>query len=424
MVHSNEDLRQVDALRTIDYPNSTSKIFLASETWKAAEFIARHHIGPPAEKVAIDAPGIALSDEVKLLLRRAFYDCDYIFLKSIPGGKASMAVYGLHARMKESVAGPRPLPFFVKVAEPKLIEEEKKKYQDYAEYYIPFHLRPNLNQNRCVRTSSRAALVGNFVDDAIPLRKSLRLGQGIGALFSLFETSLKGFRLQPFAPGQRPRDDVLSGFLKGRIKVDKITTDVVNRAQILDLSLSPVELEAQLRQKAEGLPCRIGPCHGDLHSGNVMVRGGDAILIDFSSADKGPLTADPAALEVSLIFGTDEDDEGNSFAEWRAFTDQIYQPTARTLRPPALYEGRPSPYSWLRRSIRELRHILLGCEAGELEAKLGLAAYLMRYARLGAESFKNPNLNSLAFDRHAYALVIAERIVTGLSDDSIAKGNS
>ncbi len=127
---------------------------------------------------------------------------------------------------------------------------------------------------------------------------------------------------------------------------------------------------------------------------------------------------------VSLIFGTDEDDDENSFVEWRSFTDQIYQPTAETLRPPALFESRPGPYSWLRRSIRELRHILLGCEAGELETKLVLAAYLMRYARLGLEVLTDPTLEPLALDRHAYALVVAERIVAGLPDNKTPGGSS
>jgi hypothetical protein len=129
-------------------------------------------------------------------------------------------------------------------------------------------------------------------------------------------------------------------------------------------------------------------------------------------------------LEVSLMFGTDEEDKADTFDEWRMFADHIYEGNVQSLRPPALSESKPGSYSWLRRSIRELRHILLGCEAGELEAKLVLAAYLMRYARLGLEALTNPNLELLALDRHAYALVVAERIVAGLSDDKTPKGSS
>ncbi len=124
------------------------------------------------------------------------------------------------------------------------------------------------------------------------------------------------------------------------------------------------------------------------------------------------------------MFGTDDEDETGTYDEWRAFVDQIYGSKVHTLHPPALAESKPGPFSWLRRSIRELRHILLGCNVDEREAKLVLAAYLMRYARLGLESLKNPKLEPLAFDRHAYALVIAERIVVGLSAGATPIGAS
>jgi hypothetical protein len=144
-----------------------------------------------------------------------------------------------------------------------------------------------------------------------------------------------------------------------------------------------------------------------------MVRGSDAILIDFSSAAKGPLTGDPAALEVSLMFGTDKFDAPNSFPEWRGFVDEMYA-SAETLRPPALFGCRPTPYSWLRRALRELRHVLLACDAEAEEAKIVLATYLMRYARLDMEDLPTDELRDLALWRHAYALVIAERLVNGL----------
>ncbi len=44
-----------------------------------------------------------------------------------------------------------------------------------------------------------------------------------------------------------------------------------------------------------------------------------------------------------------------------------------------------------------------------------LATYLMRYARLDIETLKHDEAKRLAFDRHCYALVVAERIVRGMS---------
>jgi hypothetical protein len=144
-----------------------------------------------------------------------------------------------------------------------------------------------------------------------------------------------------------------------------------------------------------------------------MVRGGDAILIDFASTSHGPLTADPAALEVSLMFGTESFETKKLFREWRTFIDEIYGLEVTTLHPPALFETKPGRFSWLRRSLRELRHVLLACEGSGAEAKVVLAAYLMRYARLDIETLANAKAKTLAFDRHCYALVVAEQIVKG-----------
>ena len=421
LTHSLPDFAQAAALRAKDHPGSNARIVQIAELWRAAELIARHQVGPPAGDVALQPTTLPLTDDAKLLLKRAFADCVEIFIEPLLGGRASISVYRIHARLRQSVVGPRPLPFFVKIDEPQAIEAEKSKYHYYAEHYIPFNLRPNLDKDRCVRTRSCAALVGDFVDDAVPLRKCLRSGQGIGALFALFETSLKGFRLQPFAAGQKRSKGVLAGFVESQIRAPEIIDQIVDRAKRdFGLSRSPVDMQKIISQQAQKLACRMGPCHGDLHSGNVMVRGGDAILIDFSSVGNGPLTADPAALEVSLMFGTDEEDKADSFNEWRAFVDHIYEGNVRSLHPPALSESKPGHFSWLRRSIRELRHILLGCNVGELEAKLVLAAYLMRYARLGKGALEKGDL--VAFDRHVYSLLVAERIVNGLPAIHPAKG--
>jgi hypothetical protein len=415
VVHSLEDLVQVDAMRKKEFPTSQAKIVLGYELWRAAELAARHDPGPPASEVKIEPDSISLSVDDRLLLRRAFFDCERIFLEKITGGRASMAVFRVHAwlRPEYCIAGPRPLPFFVKLADPSSIEQEKEKYRQFAERFIPFNLRPNIDQSRCVRTRNMAVLAGDFVDDAVPLRKCLKLGMAVGALFALFETSLKGFRLQPFASGKSPLPGGLTGFARDRIKLSEMPEEILSRARGFGLSLSPGQLWDSLQQASEKIASIMGPCHGDLHAGNVMVRGGDAIVIDFYSVENGPLTADPAALEVSLMFGKDEDDNGIAPEDWRAFVAQIYPPEPHSLHPPALSESQPGPFSWLRRSVRELRHILLACNMHEHEAKIILATYLIRFARLGKNALDEGD--DVAFDRHAYALVVAERIAATLA---------
>jgi hypothetical protein len=157
------------------------------------------------------------------------------------------------------------------------------------------------------------------------------------------------------------------------------------------------------------------PCthHGDLHSGNVMVRGKDAILIDFSAVKDGPISADVAALEVSLTFGTDASEKVDDFAIWKQLIDEIYERALRNL--PPMGEKTPSPYSWLRKAIREIHHVSLGCDCKPEERKAIFAAYLIRFARLDIEDFGEPKLKKLSSDRHAYALVVAERIIKSLT---------
>jgi hypothetical protein len=46
----------------------------------------------------------------------------------------------------------------------------------------------------------------------------------------------------------------------------------------------------------------VAPAHGDMHATNVLVRHGDAILIDFEKLEQHyPLTYDPASLEGGLL---------------------------------------------------------------------------------------------------------------------------
>jgi hypothetical protein len=274
----------------------------------------------------------------------------------------------------------------------------------YADHYIAFNLRPNLIPERCVSGSGRALLVGNFVEDAISLRKALQSGQGSSAIFSLFENTLGGFRMQPFTSGSSPTKG-LEHFVKYRCWAENVRTDVAALAHSLGLGLPPAELQNELVTVAASISYRSGPYHGDLHAGNVMVRHRDAIVIDLFSAGLGPLTADPAALEVSLVFdGLPADAD---FATWRSLVDQLFV-SLPSLRPP-VPEAKPTNFSWLYRAVRELRHVLISLEGVEKEAAVVLAAYLVRFARLLQKPVSMPA--TMTEKRHAYALVVAERLL-------------
>ena len=400
----------------------TIQLYRMDKVMEAAEFVRREFVNPlQRSKPTIDKRKLKepLKDpEMEVLLHRAFFDCTRIQLKSLPGGKASDGVYTVQAWCDSWSIGPRPLPFFVKFGKPESIKRERENYESHAELYVPFNLRPNLDRRRCVQGSAYSALVGNFVEDAIPLREALKKGVGDGVLFSLFETTLKGFRSQAFAASNTKEASRLDAFLMKVVTGehgDKSLKKAPDGPKILELTaafgtrINTEDLEARLYEKAKSIPYWRAPIHGDLHSGNVMIRRGDSILIDFGSVKQGPLTADPAALDVSLVFGTDEDDKPGSFEEWKLFVNNAYNCDPR-IRPPNP-ESEPSDLDWLRESIRELRHVVFGCDCCDAEAEVVLAAYLMRFARLKVEALP-ANLQDLALRRRAYALVVADRLVT------------
>lgn len=387
------------------------RIYLAEAIEIVAEFLGRYDPGPPLGDPEIFTSGSHLSPEMRHILCRAFADCGQLYLEPLGGGKASVSVFCVHAWLKKSVVGPRPLPFFIKVDQPKRIERELFNYAEYADFFIPFYLRPNIDPQRCVKVDGLSAIVGNFVDDSRPLRVALRDNQAPGILFSLFEHSLKGFRAQPFDEQTETRAK-LATFIQALAKPEKVHDSTISRAKHLGLRLSPGEIEALLIQATNTVELRFNPYHGDLHSGNVMVRGNDAILIDLSAVRSGPLAADPAALEVSLVFGSDDSDSMDELFEWLSFANEIYKEAP--VHQPPLAEKRPGPFSWLRRSVREIRHILLGCNCDHPEAAAILATYLMRFARLPLEDCATEDIKEVARWRHAFALVIAERIAKSL----------
>ena len=345
----------------------------------------------------------------KILLRRAFFNCEYIRVERLAGGKSAKETLRVFASLKGAEVGPQPMPFFLKLGKPRSIEDEKRNYRERAEPFIPFHLRPSLNEGRSVTTLTTAALVCNFVESAVALRDSLRGGYGASALFTLFEITLRGLRIHTLRTPEKT--GVIEGFIDRRVRAFEIERDWptrVMRARELGLRRSPRDIELALKAHAGGIKAREGTYHGDLHVGNIMVRNRDAIVIDFGSMEPfGPLTADPAILEVSLVFGTDNDDDAGSFESWRSFVNEIF--LEFPLTPPSLSADH-FRFTWLEKAVRELRHVVTCCGVKEKEALIILCASLLRFARLSPPELRNGKLRKLSEDRRAYALIIAERI--------------
>jgi hypothetical protein len=376
--------------------------------YEIAEAIARHDRGPSyrAEvEIVLDAKDLRLENTEELLLKRAFSDCRRIRLEPLPGGR-SARVFCVHAVFLDSVAGPRPLPFFAKIDGVEKIEAERTNYSLFAQHFIPFNMRPNLETRRCLLGVRTGILVGNFVEQSEPLSHAAVRGLAQAAIASLFDNTLRGWRLQAELIDGDMLEVIRSLFDPARVPSERVA-----RARAHGATKSPRELADLLEEVAPRRYWR-APMHADLHGLNVRVRGGDAILIDFASTRLGPLVADAASLEVSLAFEAgahDEDNEG-----WRETIDRLYERELIERAPPPAIE--PSKREWLWTAVRQIRLIALaqGVSAPD-EYATALAVYLLRRSMYEGQS------ESDEF-RRAHAYTVAERILQEMAAKRRGRG--
>lgn len=373
---------------------------LEPPAYEAAQLAFVHDPGRAKGTAVID--GDRVSKTQALLLKRAFDDCSHLTLTRIGGGRTGVA-YRVHATTRSETGYTRPLPFFVKIASAKKIKYERSNYEGFVRDYVPFSCRPNLDVSRCIELPrSSGVLVGNFVEDAEPLGAIARRLPGVPLLDHLFDVALRGWRLDAFrtddaiVPGKIPLE--LYG-VTGRVAPDR---DAL--AATLGATLTAAQVRDRLRNVAT-VKYRRGLIHGDLHCGNIMMRGRDAILIDFASVRRGPLVADPASLEVDLVCSSEC---SNDPYLWVELMERLYDP-ARLARlvPPALT---PAPREWLWNAVRRVRaHALEGMVDGVEAYRQALATYFYRRATFRAEGTGDDKVADEF--RRAYALVIAGKLL-------------
>lgn len=373
-----------------------------------AERMARHAPGPPCSA----EPEISIADEClddvgRVLVRRAFPDCARVSLTPLPGGRTA-SVFHVLATFRDSVAGTRPLPFFAKIGPRDKIAEERGKYRDFVEHFIPFNLRPNLHRDRCITGSAKGILVGDFVENAELLWDVVRRNDGAGgttAIRALFDDTLRGWVRQPFEAGQAVAQGPVAAALPSIFAPRKVRAGHLAYARDFGVSEAPIELWEALLGLA-GQRYRRAPMHGDLHGLNVFVRGRDAILIDFASVEMGPVTADMASLDTWLAFELppDADFAPIDQAEWRQTIDELYAPE----RFWDLTTGADGRLLWLRTSIRQLRSRAQALCSCATEHPAAIAVYLLRRTMYDGDSPADAA-------RRGYAYVTAARIIRHLS---------
>lgn len=404
------DIPSIEVVRA-QYKRIKLKPFLLAgiktQIFDMAEIAARHNPGRAMNStIAINCETPELAESIKdidrFLLSRAFNDCKKLLLKKLDGGR-SANVLCIHAVFEDDIeilAGGNallsPLPFFAKIDVVGKIKAETNKYKEFTTHFVPFNMRPNIEEDRCINGSKRGILVGNFVEKSESMLHVSRRGHSQGAIYSLFDIALRGWRLQ---------SKTETGNICTACKIFINTKNIEQRVLRLGIVVakSPQELLAIVQVLPDQEYCW-GPIHGDLHAKNIMVRNSDSILIDFNSTRFGPLVCDPASLEVSLAFDVGDDLD---FDEWRQTVDELYEPKWLEATPPP--SRNDTKDEWLRTCVRQIRLIALAEEASPHEYCIVVALYLLRKAMFSYDSLTDDK-------RRGHAFILAHKIILHLQD--------
>jgi hypothetical protein len=241
--------------------------------------------------------------ERALLLQRAFWDCSDLDLFFLPGGLSGASVGKAYACLEAGQVGAYPHLYFFKIGSRKKIIAEHDNYGSYILEYVPFHLAPRLRPDRCNLGSTQGILVGDFVEGTESLISCARSGRYGHAISNLFDRTLVGWRKQP----REDPEQTLASHLVAKWRKEGEDAPIVlpeSRASIVKglggwTELRP--LKDIFEKHARTTPL-CAPAHGDMHATNVLVRHGDAIIIDFEKMEPHyPLTYDPASLEGGML---------------------------------------------------------------------------------------------------------------------------
>lgn len=351
-----------------------------------------------AHQICMWDPGPSSNDDLKIsggidpthqfLIRRAFSDFRAVRGTLLKGGASGAKVYCI-APLEQ----PRT-PFLAKVDETDRIAAENDRYDKWVHATVGFNHRPNLNKSRTVYTSRKSVLVEEFLERCQPIYELLPFSNPAVLIASIFEGALRNWRrdsqLQCIAMAEHHHfSEILNRrdptfFAAGEYAKKKLR--------------APYDGEELLEacKRAGPMTCTWNRIHGDLHAGNLYVSAGssDVVLIDFHKTDTGPAVADPACLEVDLIFNRTK-------RASKALALRIYK---CPIEIPSLHTSVGHGYDWLLDTIRAIRMMALS-EVDRAPYAFALACYLIRYSSFADNGTER---------RRAVAACIASQLIRSL----------
>lgn len=391
-------------------------IFDSTESWVSiAHIICDRPAGnAPNTELIFDGHDITSGqdghDERLMLLQRAFSNCHTLHLEKMTDGLSGAPVFKAYASKQPLVGGWKydwPSLHLVKLGPRKKIVDEYDKYIGHALDYVPYHLGPKLRLEQCNLGSSQGVLVGDFVEGTESIRDSAPAGRGGHAIANLFDKTLGAWRKQAKVNSYL----TLGQFLEGKwLNEDQQEISLPQaRADTVSL-LGGTPLIGPLREifnRCSQSRVLTGPAHGDLHATNILVRNGDAIIIDFEKMeDEFPMLYDPASLEGGLLvegFGRDK----RSKEDPRKLLESISPLyTLDILNNFVVPCHATNPSSWFYDCTGQIRTLSRHAELEKWQYALVLAVCLIRKG-CNPHPFANPAYENL----RAISFILGQRIL-------------
>ena len=358
------------------------------------------------------------SPEDITLVQRAFHDCSKVTLVKNSGGLSGVQAFSAYAiRVDDYVGNQIPYEYFVKIGDRKQISREYLAYREIALEHIPFHLGPRLRLDRCALGTQRGIIVSDYVTGGEKLRDCARDGRAVPVIASLFNTTLRSWRESSVKEERSLRE-----FLKERMP-SSIPTHRREKIETIGGSIEPAQLRTLLDSESSRF-VQIGVVHGDLHPLNVLVRGGDAIVIDFEKVvRKDPLLVDYASVEAGLLVSGFIGDHRNA-KELLNSIESLYENDALTKH--QFNRCDPSDGSaWFFDCVRQVRMQARQIEQAKAQYAYVLAMVLAKKA-CNETNFDNettPAEQGLTAEQaRALAYVLAERVLLKLSNSDARNG--
>lgn len=407
------------------FPAPYVYIFDSGVEWPEVANVVCGHPAESELNTGLDPDGCNLEklypesySEWLVLLQRAFWDCSTLHLTTMPDGLSGAPVFRAYASLSAGLAGDWPYLHFVKLGPRTKITDEYDKYVGRALDYVPFNLGPRLRFDRCNLGARQGILVGDFVEGAELMRDAARDGRAGQAISNLFNKTLGSWRKQAKLNENQQLSDQLDRKWHDDDNREKLIELPESRAIIVQkLGVDPnVSRLREIFNEHGAAPSLCAPAHGDLHATNVLVRNGDAIVIDFERMeDEFPLLYDPASLEGGLLvegFCGDERVKDDPPSALLSSIAQLYD--LNVLNGNVKHCQAVEPSCWFYECVDQIRMIARHGEFEPGQYALVLATCLIRKG-CNPHNFDSSNARE---NLRAIAFVLGQRILMQIAGET------